>query len=92
MSYDPNKIHVGAGDLYLNPGTDDIHLGLCSEGATLKYKGELEAIEVDQFLAPVGHFVPGEECDFETIISEASATKLKYALGYGTVSTVTEGV
>lgn len=86
--FEPNKIHVGAGTLLLNPDTDAIDLGLCSEGAVLNYKGELEPIEVDQFLAPVGYYVPGEECTFETILSEASATKLKYALGAGTVETV----
>jgi hypothetical protein len=81
MAKDASKIHVGAGDLTLNPGTDDIDGGFCSEGATLSYKAGLKPIEVDQELAAVGFFVPGEECQFETILSEASATKLKYAIG-----------
>jgi len=88
---DGTKIHVGAGTLLLNPDTDAYDCGFCSEGATLTYNAELEPIEVDQILAPVGYFVPGEECKFETILSEVSATKLKYALGYGTVTTVAAG-
>jgi hypothetical protein len=92
MAYAPEKIHIGAGNTILNPDTDAIDLGLSSDGATLSYKGELEAIEADQFLAPVGYSIPGEECTFETIISEASAEKLKYAIGSGTVSTVAAGV
>jgi len=88
----PSKIHVGAGTLTLNPDTVPIDCGLTSEGATLKYSGKLEPIVTDQYLAPVGYYVPGEECTFETILSEASATKLKYALGSAnTVSTVAAG-
>lgn len=76
------KIHVGAGYLYLDP--DDagvVDLGFCSDGATLTYNAALEPITVDQVLAPVGYFVPGEECKFETILSEMSATKFAYAIG-----------
>jgi len=83
---DGTKIHVGAGTLLLNPDTDAYDCGFCSDGATLTYNGELEPITVDQILAPVGYFVPGEECKFETIIDEATCTKLTYALGSGTVT------
>jgi len=85
------KIHVGAGNLNLNPDSSAIDLGFCSDGAMLNYSAALEPITVDQILAPVGYFVPGEECQFETILSEASADKLKYALGYGTVTTTAAG-
>lgn len=77
----PSKIHVGAGTLTLNPDSSPIDLGYTSEGATLMYNAELEAITVDQVLSPVGYFVPGEECTFETMLSEAAASKLRYALG-----------
>jgi hypothetical protein len=87
----PGKIHVGAGNLVLNPDSVPIDLGLTAEGGLLKYVGELEPIETDQYLAPVGYYVPGEECSFETILSEASAEKLKYALGYNSVTTVSAG-
>lgn len=86
-----SKIHVGAGNLVLNPDSSPIDLGFCSDGAMLNYNAALEPISVDQILAPVGYFVPGEECTFETILSEASAEKLKYALGYGTVTTQAAG-
>ena len=85
---DASKIHVGAGNLTLNPDSSPIDLGFCSDGAILKYSAALEAITIDQVLAPVGYFVPGEECQFETIVSQASADKLKYVQGYGTVTTV----
>lgn len=76
------KIHVGAGYLYLNPDdAGSIDLGFCSDGATLTYNAALEPITVDQVLAPVGYFVPGEECKFETILSELSAEKFAYAIG-----------
>jgi hypothetical protein len=87
----PNDIHVGAGSTILNPDSVPIDLGLTSEGATVKYTGKLEPIITDQYLAPVGYYIPGEECTLETILSEAGATKLKYAIGYGTVSTTAAG-
>jgi hypothetical protein len=82
----PSKIHVGAGNLVLNPDSVPIDLGLTSEGGVLKYTGALEPIETDQYLAPVGYYVPGEECSFETMLSEVGASKLQYALGYGSVT------
>jgi hypothetical protein len=88
----PGKIHAGAGDLVLNPDGSPIDVGFTSEGATLTYNAEIEPIKVDQVLSPVGFFVPGEECIFETILSEASAEKLKIALGNaGTVETQAAG-
>ena len=48
----PSKIHVGAGNLVLNPDSVPIDLGLTKEGGTWKYSGELEAIKTDQYLAP----------------------------------------
>jgi hypothetical protein len=87
----PSKIHVGAGNLVLNPDSVPIDLGLTKEGGTWKYNGELEAIETDQYLAPVGYFIPGEECSFETILSENGCTALKYALGGGTITTQAAG-
>lgn len=88
----PEKIHVGPGTVTLNPDSVPIALGLTSEGGILKYNGELEPIEQDQYLAPVGYSVPGETCTFETILNEASANMLKYALGTnGTVTTQAAG-
>jgi hypothetical protein len=83
----PSKIHVGAGNVVLNPDSVPIDLGLTSEGATFKYNGELEPIKTDQYLAPVGYYIPGEECSFETILSESGATAFKYAIGGGTITT-----
>lgn len=77
----PGKIHVGAGNLTLNPDTVPIDLGFCSDGLTLTYNAALEPIEVDQILAPVGYYIPGEECKVETILSEMSAAKFAYAVG-----------
>ncbi|MFA5731864.1 MAG: Ig-like domain-containing protein [Acidithiobacillus sp.] len=77
----PSKIHVGAGNLVLNPDTSPIDLGFCSDGLTLTYNAALEPIEIDQILAPVGYFVPGEECKVETVLSELSAEKFAYAIG-----------
>lgn len=86
----PANIHAGAGVLTLNPDTTPIEFDSTSEGATLTWNAELEPIKVDQILAPVGHFIPGEECKFETMLTEADATTLKYAFGSGaTVSTQT---
>lgn len=76
-----SKIHVGAGSINLNPDSSPIDLGFTEEGGTLKYNAELEPLNVDQVLAPVGFFVPGEECDFETILSQSGADKLYYAFG-----------
>jgi hypothetical protein len=77
----PSNIHVGAGTLTLNPDTTPIVFDSSNDGATLTYSAELEPIAIDQVLSPVGYFVPGEECKFETIVPEADATTLRYALG-----------
>ena len=86
----PGSIHVGAGTLILNPDTTPITIDSSSDGATLTYSAELEAISIDQILSPVGYFVPGEECMFETLIAEGTCEMLKLALGATdqTVSTV----
>ena len=82
MAGNAAKIHVGAGNTILNPDSASaIDLGFCSDGATLTYNAALEPITVDQILAPVGYYVPGEECKFETILSELSAEKFAYAIG-----------
>jgi hypothetical protein len=88
---DSTNIHVGAGVATLNPDSDPITFDSSNEGATWTFAGELEPISVDQVLAPVAHFVPGEECSFEMMIPEGTATYLKYALGATdqTVSTQT---
>lgn len=83
MSITASNIHAGAGVLTLNPDTTPIVLESSSDGATIKFSGELEPIYVDQVLAPVGHFIPGEECTFETMLAEGDATTLKYALASG---------
>ena len=80
------NIHVGAGNVIINPDSSPVDLGYCSDGATLKLGSPLEAIMVDQELGAVGYFPANEECTFETILSETTATALKYALGYGTVT------
>lgn len=87
----PSKIHVGAGNVILNPDSVPIDLGLTKEGGTFKYNGELEPIETDQYLSPVGYYIPGEECSFETILSENGCTALKYAIGSGTITTQAAG-
>lgn len=85
----PSNIHAGGGaTLTLNPDTTPILFDSTSDGVTVNYSGELEPINVDQVLAPVGHYVPGEECTIETLVTEGTATFLKYSLGSGeTVST-----
>lgn len=77
----PANIHVGAGTLTLDPDSSPISFDSTNDGATLTYTAELEPINIDQNLSPVGYYVPGEECMFETILAEADATTLKYALG-----------
>lgn len=77
----PSKIHAGAGTLTLNPESSPIDLGLTQDGATLTYSAELESIMTDQYLSPVGYYVPGEECTFETLLTEGSADIVRYALG-----------
>lgn len=77
----PEKIHVGAGNVILNPESSPITFDSSSDGGLFTYNGELEPIMIDQVLAPVGYFVPGEECQFETMIAESSATYMQYALG-----------
>lgn len=84
----PSNIHVGAGTLTLNPDTTPIVFDSSNDGATLSYSAEIEPIAIDQVLSPVGYFVPGEECKFETIVPEADANTLRYALG-ATDQTVT---
>jgi hypothetical protein len=83
----PTKIHVGAGNINLNPDTTPIDLGYTSEGGTLTYNAELEAITVDQILSPVGYFIPAEECMFETILDEAGVDTMRYSIGHGTKTT-----
>jgi len=77
----PSNIHVGAGVLTLEPDSSPISFDSTNDGATLTYSAELEPIQVDQELSPVGYYVPGEECKFETILAEADANTLQYALG-----------
>ena len=77
----PSNIHVGAGTLTLNPDSAPVSFDSSSEGATLTFSAELEAINVDQVLSPVGYFIPGEECTFEMMATESTATVLRYALG-----------
>ena len=77
----PANIHVGAGTLTLNPDSSPISIESTQDGATLAYSGELEPINVDQVLAPVGYYIPGEECTFETLVTEGTAANLRYALG-----------
>jgi len=83
----PSKIHVGAGNINLNPDSSPIDLGYTSEGGTLTYNAELEAISVDQVLAPVGYFIPAEECMFETILDESGASTVQYTIVGGTLTT-----
>lgn len=84
---DVSKIHIGAGNSCLNPDSSPIDLGYSEDGATFSYNAELEPINVDQFLAPVGYFVPGEECGFETMLNQSGVDTVKYALGHGTKTT-----
>ena len=77
----PSNIHVGPGTLILNPDSSAVSIDSSSEGATLNFNAELEAINTDQVLSPVGYFIPGEECTFEMMANEGSANILRYALG-----------
>lgn len=88
MTIAPQNIHVGVGTLTLNPDSSPVSLESSQDGATFSYNGELEPINVDQFLSPVGYFIPGEECKFEVMLPEADANKLRLALG-ATDQTVT---
>lgn len=83
----PSKIHVGAGNINLNPDSSPIDLGYTSEGGTLTYNAELEAISVDQVLAPVGYFIPAEECMFESILDESGVDTMQYTVVGGTKTT-----
>lgn len=87
----PSKVHVGAGSINLNPDTTPINLGYSSEGGTLTYNAEIEAITVDQVLSPVGYFVPGEECTFESILDESGVDTMQYAVGHGTKTSQAAG-
>lgn len=84
----PANIHVGAGTLTLNPDTTPVTFDSTSEGATLTYTAETEPILIDQILSPVGYYIPSEECIFETMVAEADANTIQYALG-ATDQTVT---
>ena len=86
----PQNIHVGAGTLTLNPDSSPMSFDSSAEGATLTYSAELEAINVDQVLSPVGYFIPGEECMFEMMATEATATVLRLALGATDQSVTTQ--
>ena len=90
MAMTPSNIHVGAGTLTLNPDSSPVSLESSMDGATLTYSGELEPINVDQVLAPVGYFIPGEECKFEMMLVEADANKLRLALGATDQSVTTQ--
>ena len=81
MTMTPANIHVGAGTLTLNPDSSPVSFESTQDGATLSYSAEIEPINVDQVLSPVGYFVPGEECTFEMMVVESDATTLQYALG-----------
>lgn len=83
----PSKIHVGAGNINLNPDSSPIDLGYTSEGGTLTYNAELEAISVDQVLSPVGYFIPAEECMFESILDESGVDTMQYTVIGGTKTT-----
>lgn len=87
----PTKIHVGAGNINLNPDSSPIDLGYTSEGGTLTYNAELEAISVDQVLSPVGYFIPAEECMFETILDESGVDTMQYTIVGGTKTTQAAG-
>ena len=87
----PSKIHVGAGNINLNPDSSPIDLGYTSEGGTLTYNAELEAISVDQVLAPVGYFIPAEECMFESILDESGVDTMQYTVVGGTKTTQAAG-
>lgn len=87
----PSKIHVGAGNINLNPDSSPIDLGYTSEGGTLTYNAEIEAISVDQVLAPVGYFIPAEECMFESILDESGVDTMKYTIVGGTKTTQAAG-
>lgn len=86
----PSNIHIGAGTLILNPDSSPEAFDSSSEGATLSYSGELEAINIDQILSPVGYFIPGEECSFEMMLNEATARSLRFALGATDQSVTTQ--
>jgi hypothetical protein len=83
----PSKIHVGAGNINLNPDSSPIDLGYTSEGGTLTYNAEIEPISVDQVLAPVGYFIPAEECMFESILDESGVDTMQYTVVGGTKTT-----
>lgn len=90
MTMTPANIHAGAGILTLNPDTSPVAFESTQDGATLTYNGELEPIETDQVLSPVGYFIPGEECKFEVMVTEATATVVRYALGATDQSVTTQ--
>jgi hypothetical protein len=87
---DPSNIHAGAGTLTLNPDSEPVSFDSSNDGATLTYTAELEPIVVDQHLSPVGYFVPGEECTFEMMVAEATATYIRYVLGATDQSVTTQ--
>ena len=90
MTMTPANIHVGAGTLTLNPDSSPVSFESTQDGATLSYSAEIEPINVDQVLSPVGYFVPGEECTFEMMVVESDATTLQYALGATDQSVTTQ--
>lgn len=90
MTMTPGNIHAGAGTLTLNPDSSPISIESSIDGATLSYNAELEPINVDQVLSPVGYFIPGEECKFEMMLAEADANKLRLCLGATDQSVTTQ--
>jgi hypothetical protein len=89
MSKDATKIHVGPGTLTLDPDGDAVDLGYTRDGGILTFNKTVEPITVDQLLGPAGFFIPGEECSFETLLTQLSMEKLAYAMGLDPTTYVT---
>lgn len=88
MAVNPNLIHVGPGVLVIDSGlATAVTVEVSEEGGTLAYSQALEFIEIDEAIGAVEAFVTGEECAFSLICQESEATKLKLAMGYGTITT-----
>lgn len=85
-----SKIHVGAGTLTLNPDSEPVSFDSSSDGGLLNYAAEIEPINVDQVLAAVDYFVPGEECTFEMLVTEGDASTMQYVLGATDQSVTTQ--
>ena len=71
-------------------GTAWTSLGYTLEPVSLEYDRTMYELEVQQVMAPVKRVVQKEMATIETVLAEATATNLKYALN-GTVTTTAPG-